>query len=124
MEAKIYRDIPMGPDKLIGRIDEDGKVYEIGQDSERPIGWIDYDEGEVYDIEDDLMGWIEEDGTIIGYYDDDEEEDIGYVTEDGEIYGYGDGDNDIYLGKVVEMEDSTQGAAAMLLFYDFEDEEE
>jgi hypothetical protein len=123
MEVKIYRDVPMLPDKLIGRIDDEGKVHNVGSGEDEFIGWIDYEEGEVYDADDELMGWLEEDGLIIGHYDDDDE-DIGYVTEDGEVYGYDDDGEDVYLGKVVIMEDATEGAAAMLLFFDiFEDED-
>ena len=120
MEVKIYRDVPMLPDKLIGRIDDVGKVFDIESDEEEYIGWIDYDEGEVYDADDDLMGWIEDDCTIIGQYEDDNEN-IGYVTDEGEVFGYDDEGKDLYMGKVALMRDTTEGAAAMLLFYDIFD---
>jgi hypothetical protein len=123
MEVKIYRDVPMLPDKLIGRINDEGKVFDIESGEEEFIGWIDYNEGEVYDADDELMGWIENDGTIIGQYEDEDEE-IGYVTDDGEVYGYDDEGKDLYLGKVTPTQDATDGAAAMLLFYDIFDEVE
>ena len=123
MEVKIYRDVPMLPDKLIGRIDEEGKVFDVESEEEEYIGRIDYAEGEVYDADDDLMGWIENDGTIIGQYEDEDEE-IGYVSDEGEVYGYDDEGKDLYLGKVALMRDATEGAAAMLLFYDIFDEDE
>ena len=120
MEAKIYRDLPMFPDKLIGRIDETGDIYDL-QSEEALIGWIDYDRGEVYDADDELLGWVEDNGTIFGHYEDDDEE-IGYVTEDGEVYGYDEDGKDLYLGKVTDMEDASEGAAAMLMFYDIEEQ--
>lgn len=123
MEVKIYRDVPMLPDKLIGRIDDEGKIFDVESEEEEFIGWIDYAEGEVYDADDDLMGWIENDGTIIGQYEDEDEE-IGYVSDEGEVYGYDDEGKDLYLGKVALMRDATEGAAAMLLFYDIFDEDE
>jgi hypothetical protein len=123
MEVKIYRDVPLLPDVLIGRINEEGKVFDVESGEEEYIGYIDYKEGEVYDPDEDLMGWIENDGTIIGQYEDEKEE-IGYVTDDGEVYGYDDEGQELYLGKVTPMQDATEGAAAMLLFYDIFDEQE
>lgn len=124
MDVKIYRDVPMLPDKLIGRIDNEGKIYDLEDvEKEEYIGWINYEEGEVYDVDDELMGWLEDDGAIVGHYEDGDEE-IGYVTEEGEVYGYDEDEEEIYLGKVTGMEDATEGAAAMLLFYDIFDEEE
>ena len=123
MDAKIYRDVQMGPDKLVGRIDDEGRIYDVESGSDKYPGWIDYDEGEIFDESDDLMGWIEDDGMIVGYYDEDSEEEIGYVTEDGELYGYDADDNDVYVGKVANMQDATEGAAAMLFFFDYAEEE-
>ena len=111
------------PTSRLGRVDDKGKVYEIKGDLEAYIGWIDYEAGEVYDEEDELMGWIEDDGVIIATYEDEEEE-LGYVTEEGEVFGYDENDEDLYLGKVVEMQDATEGAAAMLLFYHIIEEEQ
>ena len=123
MDIKIYQDVPMLPDRLIGHIDDTGKVYATKSGKDEFVGWIDYEEGEVYDTEDELMGWLEEEGAIIGHYDDGDEE-IGYVTDDGEVYGYDEDEKDLYLGKLVTMEDATEGAAAMLLFFDIYEEEE
>jgi hypothetical protein len=123
MDIKIYRDVPLLPDKLIGRIDEQGKVYDVESGQDEYIGYVDYEEGDVYDEDEDLMGYITDEGNIIGIYEEDDEEDIGYVTEEGEIYGYSE-EGDLYLGKVVGMQDSVEGAAAMLLFFDIFEEGE
>lgn len=123
MDVLIYRDIPMMPDKLIGRIDEKGKVYDVESGKETYVGWINYEEGDVYDEEDDLMGWIEDDGAIVGHYDEDEDLEIGYITEQGEVYGYGEEEGEeIYVGKLKNMQNGAEGAAAMLLFFDLEEE--
>jgi hypothetical protein len=117
-EIEIYREVPLSPDKLIGRIDDEAKVYDVTAE-EKMIGWIDYEEGDVYDAENELLGWVESDGAIIRYMDE-EEEDIGFVTEDGEVYGYDEGGDNLYLGRVKEMRDAVEGAVAMLLFFDWE----
>lgn len=121
MEVQIFLDVPGEAEKLIGRIAEDGKVYNLEDGDSEFIGWIDYEEGEVYDADDGLMGWVEDDGDIVGSYEDDEEE-IGFVNEDGEVFGYDEDGEELYLGKVMGIQDSTEGAAAMLLFFDIEDD--
>lgn len=135
--AKIYENVVMAPDKLVGRIDADGKIYAYESDSkEEYIGWIDYEEGEVYNVDDELIGYIEEDGEIVAVYDDDDEESLGFVEEDGSLYLYplveeDEDEEEIegepsLVGKITEMEDATEGAAALLFFFDdsLEEEEE
>ena len=125
MDAIIYQDIPLAPDKQIGRIDRKGKVYAINASgTEEFVGSVNYDDGEIFDEEGKILGWVEDDGEIIGHYEDDDE-DIGYVTEDGEIYGYDSkDDSEVYRGKIKNFEDLVEGAAAMLLFFDREEFEE
>lgn len=125
MDVKIYVDTPLAPDELIGRIDENGKIYAIDHGEEEYIGWIDYDEGDVYDHEDYLLGWAEDDGTIIAYYeDDDDEEELGYVTEEGALYYYASDEEETYFGKLTDMTDYAEGAAALLLFTEEDTPEE
>jgi hypothetical protein len=127
-------DYPMGlklrirkesePDELIGRIDEENNIYAIVEDEEEYLGWIDYDEGEVYDDEDALIGWAEDDGTIVAYDEEGEEEiEIGYITDEGDLYYFTGEDEEAYLGKLVEMSDYADGAATLLFFVEEEEEE-
>ena len=99
-----------------------GKVYAIDENKkDKYLGWVDYESGEVFDEDNDLMGWVEDDGEVIGYYEDGEA-DLGYVTEDGEIYAYTDDEEvEVYLGKVREMQDIVEAAAAMLFFFEGEE---
>ncbi len=113
------------PDELIGRIDEEDNIYAITEDEEEYLGWIDYDEGEIYDDEDVLIGWAEDDGTIVAYDEESEEEiEIGYITDEGELYYYVSDDEETYLGKLVETSDYADGAAVLLFFVEEEEEEE
>ncbi len=125
MDVKIYADLPDEQNTLIARVNEEGKLYVIDQDKEEYIGWIDYAEGDVYDSEDYLLGWAEDDGSVMIYYEDeDEEEEIGYVTEEGEIFFYQGEDEEVYFGKLVNMKSYADGAAALLFFLEEEEEEE
>jgi hypothetical protein len=120
--AKFYRDVVLSPEKEIGHVDGSGRIYAERLGPDEFIGWINYDEGEVYNADDELMGWIEDDGTVVAAYED-EEVSIGYVTEEGQLYMYGDEEDDLYVGKVGEMEDMVEGAAALLFFFDEEVDE-
>jgi len=120
MVIKIFIDKPVSPDELSGHIDLEGQVFTIGADEEY-LGWIDYQEGDVYDEDDCLIGWAEEDGTIIAYYQETEEElEIGYVTQDGEISYYDEEGEAIYFGRLRNFQKYVEGAAALLLFLDRE----
>ncbi|MCI0576037.1 MAG: hypothetical protein L0332_02790 [Chloroflexi bacterium] len=123
--TKIYRDIALAPDEQIGRI-EDGKIYDTEIEPEEYIGWINYEEGEVFNEGDELMGWVEENGEVVASYEDEEEGiGIGYVTDEGELYVYAEEeDDDIYVGKVTDMKDAVEGAAALLFFFDEYEEDE
>lgn len=125
MEVDIYigsgRRIEMIPENRIGRIDDEGNVYEVGGEEEIYLGWIDFETGDVFDNEDDLVGWVEEDGKVIAISEDGEEEfEIGYVTEAGELYCYRGGDQEALVGQLKNMQGLAEGAAALLFFLDFE----
>ena len=122
MVVRIFVDKPIAPDELCGQIDAQGEVYTIGTASEEYLGWIDYEEGDVYDEDDILIGWAEDDGTIIAYYQDTEEElEIGFVTEDGQLSYYDEEGEAIYFGRLRNQQKYVEGAAALLLFIDRED---
>ena len=121
--AKIYENIELAPDKLIGRIDPEGKIYDEEDGESLYLGRVDYEHGKVYDEDDGYMGWIEESGEIYGSYEDSDEL-LGYVGDDGKLYLYDDDDDEIYVGQVTEMTHMADAAAAVLFFFDeFEIEE-
>ena len=117
MDVKIYRDEALTPDNYVGRIDERGKVSRVELDKDDYLGWIDYEEGDIYDEHDDIIGWVEKDGEVIRLVDDEEEE-IGFVTEEGELYWYDKNGEEEFFGKLKHMEDISEGAAALLFFCD------
>jgi len=115
--AKVYQDKILLGDKLIGEIDEQGKVYSIEGHKSVYVGWIDYEQRDVYRKDEVLIGWAEEDGKILAYNEaEDEEEEIGYINEDGELFFYDKNEEDVYFGKLKEWEAYAEGAAALLFF--------
>lgn len=126
--ANIYEHVELAPDQLIGRIDEEGRVYYEEEGESEYIGRIDYAQGEVFDEEEGYMGWVEENGEIFGSYEEGDEK-LGRVADDGKLYLFDEGDVEVYVGQVTEMKHKADGAAAVFFFFDeweeiYEDEDE
>ena len=121
MDTLIYSDVAGATEKLVGRIDGKGKVYGIVPGDDEYLGRVDYEEGEILDEDDEVIGWIEEEGEVIRYSEEDEEEEtVGYVNEDGEVFIFNEEQDEVYLGRVKDCQDSADGAAALLLLFDWE----
>jgi hypothetical protein len=128
MDVMIYmssgsKKIALTPENLIGRIDDDGNVYEVEGDEEICLGWINFEHGDVFDAEDVLIGWVEDDGKVVAVDEEaDEEIEIGYVNDQGELYAYEGEDAEAMVGQLQNMQDFAEGAAALLFFLDIEEE--
>jgi hypothetical protein len=116
MDVKIYRDKALAPDMCIGRIDDRGKILKVELGEDDYLGWIDYQEGDIYDNHDVLIGWVEKDGEVIRLVEDVEEE-VGFVTDESELYCYSKDGEEEYFGKLKDMQDFSEGAAALLFFH-------
>jgi hypothetical protein len=120
--VKIFIDKPISPDELCGQIDAQGQIFTSGSGKREYLGWIDYEEGDVYNEANCLVGWAEDDGTIIAYYQESEEElEVGYVTDDGEVYYYDEDEKELYFGRLKKLHSFVEGAAALLFFLDREE---
>lgn len=130
MDVKIYMSsggaqIELIPENLIGRIDDEGNVYEVEGDEETCLGWIDFEQGDVFDDEDVLIGWVEDDGKVVAVEEEEDEEiEIGYVNDQGALYAYAGEDEEALVGQLQNMQDLAEGAAALLFFLEFEEGEE
>lgn len=128
MDVMIYMSskqepIEMTKDNLIGRIDDEGNVYEVEGEEEICLGWIDFEHGDVFDVEDVLLGWVEDDGTVVAVDEEEDEEiEIGFVNDQGALYAYQGEDEQALVGQLQNMQDLAEGAAALLFFLDFEEE--
>lgn len=128
MDVLIYiggsgQGVEMSQENLIGRIDDDGNIYEVDGEDEVCLGWIEFDEGDVFDAEDVLIGWVEDDGTAVAVDEEgDEEIEIGYVNENGQLFAYEGDENEVLVGQLKNMQDYAEGAAALLFFLDIEEE--
>jgi hypothetical protein len=128
MDVMIYMSsksekIDLTPENLIGRVDDEGNVYEVEGDEEICLGWIDFEQGDVFDAEDVLIGWVEDDGTVVAVDEEaDEEIEVGYVNDQGALYAYEGEESEALVGQLQNMQDFAEGAAALLFFLDIEEE--
>jgi hypothetical protein len=117
--VKIFIEKPIAPDELCGNINPEGLVYCTSSDGQKYLGWVDYEKGDVYDAQDRLIGWADDAGAIVAYYQEtDEELEVGYITDDGEIFYYDEDEKEIYFGRLRKWEYYAEGAATLLLFMD------
>lgn len=126
MDVMIYmssggQPVQLIRENLIGRIDDEGNVYEVEGEEEVCLGWIDFEQGDVFDAEDELIGWVEDDGTVVAVDEEaDQEIEIGYVNDQGALYAYEGEDAEVLVGQLQNMQDFAEGAAALLFFLDIE----
>ena len=126
--AKIYGETGPGAEELIAHVDENGRLYVyVDDDGEECVGYVDYNSEEVYDLDDDLLGWIEEDGVVILNDEDADDDDvdlaIGAVAKDGRLFIYVSEEGDqAEVGRIAEMKHPVEGAAALLFFIEDTDE--
>ena len=129
--ATIYEHVPLNPDNKLGYITDDGDIFGYVEhtNQEEYVGHVDYEEGIVCLLDDDekdaeiVVGWIDDDSNIIASFENGDIV-IGYVKENGDLHYYIDDDDAPYVGKVADMKDPVEGAAALLIFFEFEDDDE
>lgn len=121
---KVMLHKAFGLDPHIGRVDEEGKVYQKieGQDKhDRYIGRVDLSNGKVYDsasTPERYMGRVDKDGKIY-HAELGPDEYLGKVEPDGKLYHHKRIARDEYMGHVEEMGENVYlgGAAFLLLVY-------
>ncbi len=118
MSCKVYLHKPSAPDELLGRVEEDGKVYETRFGPDQYIGRVDISNGKIYASRpgpDKHIGDVElETGRVftVRFGPDDY---VGRVQADGDLYLHKPVAPDQYIGRVAEMPSHAHGGAAFLL---------
>ncbi len=118
---KVYKHKALLPDQYLGRVDEDGKVYQTISGPNRPdkyIGRVDLSTGKVFDAQvspEKYLGRVEADSGKVFLAAIGPDEYLGRVHEDGRIYHHKRLAPDEYLGKVADMNSALYGGAAFLL---------
>jgi hypothetical protein len=117
---KVLLHKSLGLDPLLGRVDEDGKVYQkvegLGK-HDRFIGRVDLTNGKIYDAAktpERYAGRVEQDGKVY-YAELGPDEYLGNVNADGKCYHHKRLARDDYMGHIEDMENVYLGGAAFVL---------
>ena len=115
---KVYRHRPLATDEFLGRVGEDGRVYESRLGPDKYIGRVDLENGKIYEARlgpDKHIGRVEVDSGKVYLAKFGPDEYLGRVEKDGKLYAHKRLARDEYLGKVVEMVSVVHGGGAFLL---------
>lgn len=115
---KVYRHHAFARDEYLGRIAEDGRVYDSRVGPDRYIGRVELENGKIYESRlgpDQLIGRVEAKSGKVYLEKLGPDEYLGRVIEDGKLYRHKPVAPDEYLGKVTEMVSVVHGGAAFLL---------
>ena len=115
----VYRQKPMAPDELLGRVDPDGKVYESRFGPDKYVGRVEVDTGKIYEARlgpDKYLGSVALDsGKVYRHKPMAADEYLGRVDADGKFHRHKPLAPDEYLGQITPMAAYAYGGAAFLL---------
>ena len=116
--SKVYQHHPLAPDKVLGRVEPDGKVYESRIGLDKYIGRVDLETGKILESRfgpDKYIGRVELEAGKVYLTKFGPDKYVGRVEADGKVYHHKRMARDEYLGRVDDMLSPAHGAAAFLL---------
>lgn len=116
--AKVYVEIPMAPDKLLGHVNEDGEVYRSRVGLDDRVGTVDLSSGKIYADRfgpDNKVGYVDLDNGKVYFTRVGIDEYAGRVDGDGRMYSHVPLAADEYVGNVDRFMSYAHSAGAMLL---------
>ena len=119
MTMNVYRQKPLAPDELLGRVDPDGKVYESRFGPDKYVGRVELDSGKILEARfgpDKYLGRVELDsGKVFRHKPMAVDEYLGRVDGDGKFHRHKPLAPDEYLGQITPIASYAYGGAAFLL---------
>ncbi len=118
MSHKVYLHKPLAPDDLLGRVEDDGRVYQSRPGPDRYVGRVDLRDGRIYQSmagPDRYIGRVELDSGKVYTTRFGPDEYVGRVEADGDLRLHRPFARDPYLGRIADMPSYAHGAAALLL---------
>lgn len=117
--SNVYKQKPLSPDELLGRIEPSGRVYETRFGPDKYVGRVEADTGKIFEARlgpDQYLGRVELDsGKVLRHKPMAPDEYLGRVDGDGKFYRHKPLAPDEYLGRITEMASYAHGGAAFLL---------
>jgi hypothetical protein len=115
---KIYRHVPLSPDEYLGRVDQNGKVYEHRTGPDRYAGRVDLKNGKIYESRlgpDKYRGRVEPGTGKVYMARLGPDRYLGRVRKNGQCYLHRRLRRDEYMGKIKDMTSQVHGGAGFLL---------
>jgi hypothetical protein len=115
---KIYRHVRLSPDEYLGRVDQDGKVYEHRTGSDRYSGRVELKNGKIYESRfgpNKYIGRVEPDSGKVYMSRLGPDRYLGRVRKNGHCYLHRRLRRDEYMGKIKDMSSLVHGGAGFLL---------
>ncbi|HRW09310.1 MAG TPA: hypothetical protein P5121_29620 [Caldilineaceae bacterium] len=116
--SKVYLAISGAPDKLLGHVDESGKVSRSQIGLDKQIGYVNLATGEIYESHfgpDKTVGRVETSSGKVYATRWGPDKYVGWVRADGHIYRHKALAPDEYIGQVDPALSFAHAAAAMVL---------
>jgi hypothetical protein len=116
--SKAYLAISAAPDKKLGYVSDEGKVYRSRVGIDDHIGGVDLASGKVYEARlglDKLVGYVDLESGKVYLTRFGPDEYIGRVDADGSLHRHVPMGVDHYIGKVDQFISLAHSAGAMLL---------
>lgn len=115
---KVYRHKPLARNEFIGRVDENGKVFQRRLGPGRMVGYVDLETGKVYEKRlgpKKNLGRVDLKSGEVFLSKLGPDEYIGKVQRDGKCYYHKSLAKDDYVGKITDMTSLAHGGAGYLL---------
>lgn len=113
--SKVYKQKPLAPDELLGRVASDGKVYESRFGPDKYVGRVETETGKVYEARfgpDKYIGRVALDTGKIFHAKFGPDEYLGRVGDDGKLFRHKPLASDEYVGKITDLRSYAHGGAA------------
>ena len=116
--SKVYLTLPLGPDRLLGRVKEDGKIYRRQAGPDDGIGYVNLETGAVYEQRfgpDKKIGHVDPGSGKVYLSRLGPDEYVGMVKADGSMHRHIPMAADEYVGKVERFVSLAHSAGAFVL---------
>ena len=119
--GKIFQNRRMRPDRHIGSVRENGKVYRERLGLDQYVGSVEFETGKVFKhvrlMPDQYIGHIDQTGGVYAHVPRRPDIYLGRVNQNGELFGHVPRGRDEYIGRIDGMAHPVEGAAAFLFFF-------
>lgn len=116
--TKVYLALSGAPDRLLGRVEADGRVYRSESAFDDQIGHVDLTTGDIYEQRfgpDKKIGHVDLSSGKVYSSRLGPDEHVGQVNDDGRMHLHRSLAGDDYAGSVAQFQSYAHSAGAMLL---------